>query len=331
MPLFSIIVPVYNVEKYIDKCISSILEQSFKDFELILVDDGSPDNCPAICDSYAKKDSRVKVIHKQNGGASSARNKGLESANGKYILFIDSDDYWKDKNALAKLSIKTDAGYEIIMFGCTNLDISTGKMRVTKNGYDIYFLETHSKEEILHYLLSKKIIPGGPCIFAFSSKIVRKNNIYFKEGIAAEDYDFVLNIIFNCNSFSALNSPFYVYRKGRSDSVTASAFSKIIEGTIFTIEKWFEKAKEIQSDQLRADLLNYITFIYSTSLVSLGRMKNKDKKIFYSKLRKHKYILKYGYWKDVKIIKICVDLIGIANTARLLKIYFKIKQRSNAH
>ena len=89
----SIIVPVYKVEPYLRRCVDSILDQTFTDFELILVDDGSPDNCPAICDEYAEQDDRVKVVHKANGGLSSARNAGMAVANGKYYLFCDSDDY----------------------------------------------------------------------------------------------------------------------------------------------------------------------------------------------------------------------------------------------
>ncbi|MGM9652762.1 MAG: glycosyltransferase family 2 protein [Eubacteriales bacterium] len=93
MPEISIIVPVYNVEKYLKRCIDSILSQTFTDFELILVDDGSPDGCPAICDEYAQQDSRIRVIHKENGGLSDARNAGLEVAIGKFIGFVDSDDF----------------------------------------------------------------------------------------------------------------------------------------------------------------------------------------------------------------------------------------------
>lgn len=91
-PEISIIVPVYQVEKYLNECIDSILAQTFTDFELILVDDGSPDNCPALCDAAAKRDSRVRVIHKQNGGVSTARNAGLDAAQGNWIAFVDSDD-----------------------------------------------------------------------------------------------------------------------------------------------------------------------------------------------------------------------------------------------
>ncbi len=95
-PAISVIVPVYNVEKYLDRCVRSILNQTFSDFELILVDDGSPDNCGSMCDSYAKQDARVQVIHKKNGGLSDARNVGKAVATGEYILFVDSDDYIKE-------------------------------------------------------------------------------------------------------------------------------------------------------------------------------------------------------------------------------------------
>ena len=91
--MISVIVPVYNVEKYLDNCVESIVNQTYKDLEIILVDDGSPDNCPAMCDEWAKKDSRIRVIHKENGGVSSARNIGLDNVTGEYIGFVDSDDY----------------------------------------------------------------------------------------------------------------------------------------------------------------------------------------------------------------------------------------------
>ncbi len=116
MPKFSIIVPIYNVEKYIEKCIDSVLAQSFTDFELILVDDGSPDRCPQICDEYAGKDNRVKVVHKKNGGLSSARNAGLEVACGEYCWMVDGDDYIS-LDALEKILPYANGENDIINVG----------------------------------------------------------------------------------------------------------------------------------------------------------------------------------------------------------------------
>ena len=97
--LFSVIVPVYNIERYLEKCVDSILNNTYKNFELILVDDGAPDGCPRICDSYSEKDKRVRVIHKKNGGLVSARQAGIEIATGDYVVCVDGDD-WVSENYL---------------------------------------------------------------------------------------------------------------------------------------------------------------------------------------------------------------------------------------
>lgn len=101
-PKLSVIVPVFKVEQFLNKCIDSILNQSYTNIEVILVDDGSPDSCPQICDDYQRKDPRVKVVHKQNGGLSSARNAGLDIASGEYVSFVDSDD-WLESDAYSEM------------------------------------------------------------------------------------------------------------------------------------------------------------------------------------------------------------------------------------
>ena len=115
MPTVSIIVPIYKVEKYLPECIHSALSQTFSDFELILVDDGSPDNCGAICEEYARKDARIRVIHKENGGLSDARNAGLDMASGKYVYFLDSDDRISP-DLLATVVPYLEQGCELVAF-----------------------------------------------------------------------------------------------------------------------------------------------------------------------------------------------------------------------
>ena len=109
-PLISVIVPVYKVEQYLDRCLQSIVNQTYKNLEIILVDDGSPDNCPQICDEWAKRDKRIKVIHTQNRGVSTARNIGIDVANGQYIGFVDSDD-WIEEDMYEFLLKKCNRGW----------------------------------------------------------------------------------------------------------------------------------------------------------------------------------------------------------------------------
>ena len=120
--IYSVIVPIYKVEKYLEKCITSILNQSFTDFELILVDDGSPDSCPQICDNFALKDSRIRVIHKKNGGLVSARNIGIQAAKGDYICYVDGDD-WIHKDMLSEIYKDSIQKYspDMIIFGIVKL------------------------------------------------------------------------------------------------------------------------------------------------------------------------------------------------------------------
>lgn len=123
-PKISVIVPVYRVEKYLDRCVESIVNQTFGDFELILVDDGSPDNCPAMCDAWAQKDDRIRVIHKKNGGLSSARNAGMAKMTGKYVCFIDSDD-WVETNTFEVL-LELLKKYPQVQIAACNAQIERG-------------------------------------------------------------------------------------------------------------------------------------------------------------------------------------------------------------
>ena len=117
----SFILPVYKVEKYLSECVESILAQTYSDFEILLVDDGSPDNCPALCDEWARVDNRIKALHKPNGGLSDARNYGLDHAQGDYVIFVDSDDFWVGKDCLGNLMnvVNVHPECDFIGFNCS--------------------------------------------------------------------------------------------------------------------------------------------------------------------------------------------------------------------
>ena len=183
-PLISIIVPVYKVEKYLEKCVKSILSQTYKNLEVILIDDGSPDSCPDICDNYANQDIRVKVIHKNNSGVSDARNDGLNVANGEYIGFVDSDD-WIDPKM-----------YEILLREIlhTNADIAICDYALCKDDGLIYGKAMPQelknrclcKEELIHEVLQ----PYGGFFAVIWNKLYRKSifdKIRFPSGKHVED------------------------------------------------------------------------------------------------------------------------------------------------
>lgn len=204
MPQVSVIVPIYKVEPYLCRCVDSILAQTFTDFELILVDDGSPDGCPAICDEYAQKDSRVRVIHKQNGGLSSARNAGMAIAEGKYFLFCDSDDYvspqWCEQ--LFKQIEKTPNAWV-----CCDLE-KTGEL-------DLYHFEdlTDSQPETkTYYQIYLMGLSGYAPNKIYTAKTIMEHSIFFYEAEPIfEDVDFNLRYLRYCDTCILVPQKLYAY------------------------------------------------------------------------------------------------------------------------
>ena len=181
--MISIIVPVYNTEKYLDRCIQSILSQTYTDFELLLINDGSTDSSGAICDKYAEQDSRVRVFHKENGGVSSARNVGLDNAKGEWVTFCDSDD-WVE-NCWLDTFVDNSENTDLVVQGFNNVGL-----------YNLYEFPLTSfsgdVKEALHLLFENKVV-GYTFIKLFKRKFLEKYNIKFNETIKfREDEDFLL-------------------------------------------------------------------------------------------------------------------------------------------
>lgn len=207
VPKISIIVPVYNVEKYLSRCIDSILAQTFTDFELLLIDDGSKDKSGEICDEYVKKDDRVRAFHKENGGASAARNVGLDKATGEYISFIDSDD-WIGPDYYKDYFGNEDFKYDIIFqnYICHNQD-GTMELKELKD----CSIKNGSVDEVVFYLL-KEFKFGWTWIKLFKHSIISKYNIRFEENIPLhEDELFSLQYCRHIKSLCIRNKANYHY------------------------------------------------------------------------------------------------------------------------
>lgn len=209
-PLVSVIVPIYNVEKYLSKCIDSITNQTLTNIEIILVNDGSTDNSGIIADEYAKNDNRIKVIHKENGGQGSARNIGIDLAIGEYIGFVDSDD-WIDLDMYEKLYNKANK---------YNSDIAIGSRKIFNEAYDLGTTINVGdnefdkiSENIVNYIIENVFYPQtvSACNKIYSRKLILNNNINFRsvEEVGSEDAVFNYCILLNTNKIVTINDTFY--------------------------------------------------------------------------------------------------------------------------
>lgn len=240
MPTISVIVPVYKVEKYLDACVESIVNQTYKDLEIILVDDGSPDNCPAMCDAWAQKDTRIKVIHKKNGGLSSARNAGIAIAKGEYIGFVDSDD------------IINPAMYELLYNAIRSTDSDIVQCKCFRF-YDFPLFSFPDKTQTtdiasfaninaIKLLLQDKLFTTTCWNDLTVSKIAKAT--LFEIGKINEDVLWTYRAFSKAEKISHINIPLYGYYQ-RANSIMNSAYTEKRFDALYALE---QRAKEIRED-----------------------------------------------------------------------------------
>ena len=314
---FSIIVPVYNVEKYLSECIDSILCQTFTDFELILVDDGSKDESGKICDQYAEKDNRIKVIHKENGGQSSARNCGVEESSGKYIVFLDSDDFISEDTFLQEIKDKS-ADNDVVVYGYRKYYDDNRVKEVPQPT-----VTTTEKNEF-----SRQLVVGDAFYCSCWSKsikasLLKDNNIFFDESLRCEDMDWYYSVVLVAEEYDVINKPFVNYRQ-RENSVTSAFNKKSITDFIITIDKWYSKFMNIDDEHFRTTMLSSLAKLYCNLIISYSRnakfLKEEKKQIF-----SFKPLLKYNLNPRTRIIGKCSKFFGLNITCKLLKIIDKIR------
>lgn len=212
----SIIIPVYNVEKYIKRCIESVLAQTMKDFELILIDDGSPDKCGKICDEYAKCDSRICVIHKKNEGVSVARNTGLDLANGKFVVFLDSDD--EVKSDYIETLLQADEDIDLVVCGIEKRNMewkpiaNTKVLSRTVEAITVQEIIKMDQEKTLSYVWAKR----------FKNEVLQSKKIRFNSDLSlGEDTLFVADYLYHCDSIRFLENESYIYYEYGSGTLSS--------------------------------------------------------------------------------------------------------------
>lgn len=255
--LISIIVPVYNVESYIDRCIQSIIDQSYKKIEIILINDGSTDKSGSICDQYALKDSRIMVFHIKNGGSSIARNYGLKKSRGEYIGFVDSDDWIKPNMFDELLRFALENKLRVVETNCTTAHLANKNS--IKDGPIIGRIEDRNTA------LKRILSTTGFAVWRRLYKRSIVENRYFIEGILHQDVYYTIDILNEIGHLGYIEVPFYVYNDQNSTSVIRSNYSikklKSIKAGIYVVDHTTHYNDEIK-DLAKHYLLEFLTYHY---------------------------------------------------------------------
>ena len=280
-PLISVIIPIYNVEKYLARCVDSIVNQTYKNLEIILVDDGSPDLCPQMCDDYAEKESRIKVVHKKNGGLSDARNAGMAVATGEYISFIDSDDYVSDDFFECLLDVMNKENSDIAECSVVKL--------YEDNRFDEFSddlsVKTYDTQDAMSALIAENPFHQHVWNKLYKTELVK--DIPYAVGKLNEDEFWTYQVFGRANKVSKLNNTMYYYFQ-RNSSIMGVGYNirrlDALEGKA-NRQKYIENNFPELSTQAKIDLYGSCMFAYQSVLKFLS---GADKKKALSIIKKYK-------------------------------------------
>ncbi|WP_300295362.1 glycosyltransferase family 2 protein [uncultured Intestinimonas sp.] len=307
----SVIVPVYKVEQYLDQCVESIVGQTYRDLEIILVDDGSPDGCPALCDAWAARDSRIRVIHKANGGLSDARNAGMAASTGAYISFVDSDDWLEIDILDDALSYMEEVDAGIVAFG-----IAWEYPGRTEIPHPLQTMVYHGKDQIMRTYFESCMVRTTVWNKIYKRELLEK--LTFPKGKLHEDEFFTYRALFRADIVASIEKIGYHYRQ-RANSIMGKfglqhldALDAMSGKEAFLAEKYPDMLPRFHREQLTACLGVYQAILHDLSADPDG----KGRRYLYEYVKKIGFAmsdLKGSGWKAaVRHIGICLSVGGMA-------------------
>lgn len=320
---FSVVIPVYNVEKYLDQCVKSVISQTYRDFEVILVDDGSPDRSGTMCDAWSEKDNRIHVIHQENGGLSAARNTGIRFASGDYVMFLDSDDWWADEHVLGAVAACLEK---------TGADVLSFNYRKSYDGNldPTYFPETlpssEAAEDLAQMLQFDRWVTGA-CNKSICRNLLTKNELYFRTGITSEDIDWTLRLALCAENFAFANVCVFIYRQHAS-SISHSVSPKKIECLCGNVQECIRLLAEAESE--KADLMKpFVAYQYGTLLHNVaGLPASQRSEELMAGVREMKWLLNCSENGKVRLLRLCSRFVGLPGTMLMLRLRQKLLERS---
>lgn len=313
---FSIIVPVYNTAAFLDDCIKSVVAQSCTDFELLLIDDGSTDKSGEICDTWAKVDDRIKVIHQANRGQSVARNAGINAASGAYFLFLDSDDYWLSATVLQDLSDRIHLMQPDVIVYNLRKDFD-GKITAP------YFQKTSTMPDNLSIADAQEYVLNHDLWTACAWNKVTKAGLYrngalrFYEGKAAEDIEWSYRLALVAEKFDFVNLDVVGYRQ-RANSITGCVSTIKMQCLLNNVQSCVALSDGAEP-QKKKYLEKYVSYQYATLLYDIAMLPvSEEKKAMLTEINKLDYLLECSNNPKVKLIRWVKKLCGFKMTLQLL-------------
>ncbi len=327
----SFVIPVYNVEAYLEKCVDSVLKQSSKNFEIILVNDGSTDGSGIICDKLKKKNPKnIKCIHQDNHGLSYARNIGITEAEGDYIIFLDSDDYIENSNFLSAVFPEIDMpdiiaySWKEVPDGERDSAIQPNHSLMKLNGY-----YNSGKDFLREAIASNHSYTWYPWKYLFRREFWNKHKFKFSEGLKYEDVDLMYKVILASDSVCVKSSVIgYCYRTQRKDSIVYQVNINTYTDMLNVAKNNIASVQNIESidNELKTLLCNNFSHIYYAVMLNTGFINDKEKRNYMIKLLKqHRDMCKYTIDKKYLPIKMMVYCCGVRLTSGLLGVRTRLK------
>lgn len=329
MPFLSVIIPVYKVEAYLRQCVDSVLHQQLDDYELILVDDGSPDACPQICDEYAERYQQIRVIHKPNGGLSSARNAGLCEAAGQYIMFMDSDDWWNPNVRVMDILNAVREHSDVDMFLFSGLDYIEGE-GVFERSDSIRTITAEVIDANSYYdaMLSNGNLQVSACTKILKRTFLIKNDLTFTEGLLGEDNEWMVRLLRKAPKIELLKQPLYVCRIGRSNSITNSIKQKNVSDLLEIVRNsiGYYRNHERDTALMRYEFC-FCAYLWFCALGLSQGLSEDEIAALQSQFKETATVCKYSNSKKTRAAYTAYKVLGLSLTRNALGTYIKLKNR----
>ena len=323
----SIIIPVYNVEQYLQNCVQSVITQTYQDLQVILVNDGSTDSSGILCDQLAQQDSRIQVVHKQNGGLSDARNAGLKVATGDYVAFLDSDDVYLHNDGLEQLMALAQIEQpDVLLFQAVDV---YPHHQTARKAYDENYMATHTGAEVFAQLVRTQSFNMSACFQLIRRELLESHQLYFEKGLLSEDVDWSLRLWQHVSKVRAINLPLYGYQH-REGSISTTYTIRNLRSYehIFAkfVQLYNERVVDAHTELYWKTVMGYLAQMYTSCLYAYGQIARKDRSEAYAILKCYTTLLEYSISIKSERVILLKRYIGLRLTVGVFALYGKIRK-----